>query len=99
MWVKPRKLKVSGLPSPLRSRRFAAWLDQASLLRVKRQRELLEPLAHRVPEAPGITLVRKANDDVVGIPHNHHSARGLVLASARPTDRTRSAGRRWRAAA
>src|SRR6185437_12642020 len=49
--------------------------NQASLLRMERQRKLLEPLAHRVPDAPGVDLMRKTNDDIVGIPHNHHSAR------------------------
>ena len=78
--------KIEGLrfakPAPLAPVRRLAKLDQASLLRMKRQRELLEPLAHRVPEAPGIDLVREANDYVVGIPHNHHSARGLAPSPA-----------------
>ena len=33
-------------------------LDQARLVRIERQREVLEPLAHIVPEAPGVRLVR-----------------------------------------
>src|SRR5215475_14450746 len=37
-------------------RREAAELDQAGLVRIERQRELLEPLAHIVPEAPGVRL-------------------------------------------
>ena len=63
-------------------RRLATELDQASLLRMKRQCELLEPLAHPVPEAPGVGLMFEAHDDVVGIAHNHHSARGLVPSPA-----------------
>ena len=44
-------------------RRVAAKLDQAGLVRMQRQRELLQPLAHRVPEAPGVGLVLEADDD------------------------------------
>ena len=33
-------------------------------------------------EAPGVDLVRKANDDIVGISHNHHPTRGLVPSPA-----------------
>ena len=40
----------------------AAELDQAGLVRIERQRELLEPLAHIVPEAPGVRLVLEADD-------------------------------------
>jgi hypothetical protein len=38
--------------------------DQPGLFRIKRQRKLLQPLPHRVPEPPGITLVLKAEHDV-----------------------------------
>src|SRR5215475_4929827 len=44
-------------------RRKAAKLDQAGLVRIERQRELLEPLAHIVPEAPGVRLVLEADDN------------------------------------
>ena len=60
MKVKPRKLKVSGLPSP---RCFAVFcrkaseLDEPGLLGMKRQRKLLQPRAHLIQEAPGVTLV------------------------------------------
>src|SRR5437764_1209306 len=36
---------------------MATKLDQAALLRVERQRKLLQPLAHRIPEAAGVRLV------------------------------------------
>ena len=36
--------------------RKAAELDPASLVRIERQRELLEPFAHVVPEPPGVSL-------------------------------------------
>src|SRR5438067_13717046 len=78
MKVKPRKLKVSGLPDPRRWRFSAACpteLDQAGLVRMQRQRELSQPRAHRSQEAPGVFLMREADDDVVGIAHNDHVAR------------------------
>jgi len=46
-----------------------------------------------------IDPVREANDDIIGIPHDHHSARGLAPSPALAQRQTRSAGRRWRAAA
>src|SRR6185436_20778261 len=64
-----------GLPAS--GRRMATKLDQTGLVRMERQRELLEPSLHRVPEAPGVRLVLEANNDVVGIPHDDHVARGL----------------------
>ena len=60
MNVKPRKLKVSGLPNPrrsLRDRREAAKLDQAGLRRVQRPRELLKPRTHCIPEASSLGFV------------------------------------------
>jgi len=63
-------------------RREAAKLDQARLVRMQRQREFPKPLAHRVPEAPGVALVLKTDDEVVGISHDDHVARGLALSPA-----------------
>ena len=85
MKVKPRKLKVSGLPSPRRLRLFrreASELDQPGLLRMQRQRKLLQPLAHLVQEAPGVALVLEADDEVVGVAHDDHVARGLAPSPA-----------------
>jgi hypothetical protein len=66
--VKPRKSKVSGLPSPHRARRSeAAEREQAGLVRMQRQRKLLQPLAHAVPEATGIGLTLEADHDVIRI--------------------------------
>src|SRR5262249_3438365 len=62
--------------------RMAAKLDQAGLVRVQRQRELLQPFAHRFPEAPGVRLVLETDDDVVSIPHDDHVTRGLVPSPA-----------------
>src|SRR5262249_2576262 len=59
-------------------RREAAELDQAGLVRVERKRELLEPLAHIVPEAPGVRPVLEAHDKVISIPHEDHVAPGLL---------------------
>src|ERR1700693_3927500 len=80
-------------------RRKAAELDQAGLVRIERQRELLEPLTHIVPEAPGRPSRARSRRQC-----HQHNARGScrpwarAVASARPRDRTRNAGRRWRAA-
>jgi hypothetical protein len=49
---------------------------------MKRQREAFEPLAHHIEESPGIHLALKTNDDVVGVSHNNHVARGLVPSPA-----------------
>src|ERR1700675_1125567 len=62
--------------------RKATELDQASLVRIERQRELLEPFAHVVPEPPGVSLALKAHDEVVGITHDDHVARGLAPSPA-----------------
>ena len=63
-------------------RRVAAELDQAGLVRIERQRELLQPLAHRIPETPGVSPVLKPNDDVVGIAHDDHVAGSLAPSPA-----------------
>ena len=63
-------------------RRKAAELDQAGLLRMQRQRKLLQPRAHRVPEAPGVGFVLEADHDVIRISHDDHVARGLAPSPA-----------------
>src|SRR5262249_54094435 len=63
-------------------RRMAAKLDQAGLVRVQRQRELFQPLVHRVPAAWGVTFMLETDDNVVGVPHDDHVARGLVPSPA-----------------
>ena len=45
-------------------RREAAKRDQAGLVRMQRQRKLLQARAHRVPEASGIGLVLETDHDV-----------------------------------
>ena len=75
-------LRFSEPASSASVRRMAAELDQARLVRMQRQRELLESLTHRVPEAPGIGLVLEADHNVVGIPHDDHIARGLAPSPA-----------------
>jgi len=49
---------------------------------MQRQRKLLQPLPHRVPEAPGVILVLEANDDIVSIPHDDHVACSLTPSPA-----------------
>ena len=56
-------------------RREAAKRDQAGLVRMQRQRKLLQARAHRVPEAPGIGLVLEAD---------HEWSSGVGLAPLRP---------------
>jgi hypothetical protein len=63
-------------------RRIAAEHDQAGLVRVQRQRELPQPVAHRVPEAPSVVLMLEADHQVVGIPDHDHVARGLAPSPA-----------------
>src|SRR6266699_6471130 len=43
-------------------RRIAAELDKTGLVRMKRQRELPQPVAHRIPETPSVALMLKTND-------------------------------------
>src|SRR6202021_2263893 len=75
-------LRFSDPPMSASFRRKAAELDQAGLVRIERQRELLEPLAHIVPETPGVSLVLEADDNVISIAHENHVARGLVPSPA-----------------
>ena len=49
---------------------------------MKRQRELLESRTHRLPKAPGVGLVLKADYEIVSITHNDHIARGLAPSPA-----------------
>jgi len=63
-------------------RRVASELDQPGLLRVQRQRERPHPLAQLIEEAPGIGLVLETDNEVVGIAHNDHVARGLAPSPA-----------------
>ena len=80
MKVKPRKAKVSGLPTPRFLRSTAAWRPNsisAGLVRMERQRERLEPLTHRIEEATGVVLVLEAGHQIVGVAHDDHVASGL----------------------
>src|SRR5271166_1168235 len=70
-------------PTPSASvRRIAAELDQSGLVRMERQRKLPQPPAHRIQEAPGVSLVFEAHDDIIGIAHNDYVARGLMPSPA-----------------
>src|SRR3954454_17220685 len=57
--------------------------SRAGLVRMQRQRELPQPLAHRVPEAPGVSLALEADHDVVRVADDDHVARGLASSPAR----------------
>src|SRR5262249_60270498 len=59
-------------------RRMAAKLDQAGLVRVEGQRRILQPFAHRFPEAPGARLVLETHYTFVSLPPGDHVTRGLA---------------------
>src|SRR5215469_15414705 len=73
-FAKPASLAVA--------RRIAPELNQTGLLRMKRQRELLESRTHRLLKGPGIGIVLEANYNVVGITHDNDIARGLTPSPA-----------------
>lgn len=53
---------------------MAAELDQAGLVRMQRQRELLQPVAHCVPEAPSVALMLEPDDEVSRAVESHRRA-------------------------
>src|SRR5213593_1578426 len=67
--VKPRKLKVSGFPSP-RPRRFRSAcpteLDEARLVGMQRQAEPREAFAQVDEEAFGFLPMLKSHDEIIG---------------------------------
>src|SRR6516162_3115499 len=63
-------------------RRKASELDEPGLLGVKRQRKLLQPCAHFIQKAPGVGLVLEPDNEVVGVAHDDHIARGLAPSPA-----------------
>src|SRR5208337_5081592 len=69
MKVKPRNVKVSGLPSPPGAigRREAAELEHAGLVRMERQGEFRQPLPQRVEEATSVVLALEAEDQIIGV--------------------------------
>ena len=85
MWVKPKERERLRFAKPALSapvRRVAAELDQSGFVRMERQRKLTQPLTHRLQEAPGVVLVLETDDDVVGVAHDDHVARGLTPSPA-----------------
>jgi hypothetical protein len=70
-------------PEPLSvGRRMAAEFQQSGLLRKERERKLLQPVAHGIPEASGVVFVLEAGDQVVGIAHDDHVAPSLTPSPA-----------------
>src|SRR5271157_1683586 len=63
-------------------RRMAAKLDQAGLVRMKLQSELLEPRSHRIEETAGVVLMLEAQHHIVGIAHDDHVAGGFAPSPA-----------------
>jgi hypothetical protein len=60
----------------------AAELDQAGLVRVKLQGELLEPRSHRIEETASVAFMLKAQHQIIGIAHNDHVAGSLAPSPA-----------------
>ena len=83
--VKPRKAKVSGLPSPRCARRTAAWRPN-SIRRVlsgcSDSANFCQALAHHIEKPMGIGLVLEPDHHVVGITHDDHVAGGVALSPA-----------------
>ena len=61
---------------------MATKLDQAGLVRVERQRELLKPHTHCIEEATGVVLMLEAGHQIIGIAHDNHVAGSLVPSPA-----------------
>jgi hypothetical protein len=79
MWVNPRNVRVSGLRAP-RFRRFSAANRPNSISRVfsgvQGQAELLKSLPQFSEEPFGLATVLEPHDEIVGITHDDHVARG-----------------------
>src|SRR5690606_30028049 len=58
--------------------REAAKPDQSGLVRIELQRELLQPLPHHSPETARVSLILKADHDIVRITHDNHIACSLA---------------------
>src|ERR1700738_2579442 len=61
---------------------MATKLDQAGLVRVERQRDLLKPHTHCIEEATGVVLMLEAGHQIIGIAHDNHVAGRLVPSPA-----------------
>jgi hypothetical protein len=60
-------------------RRKATKLDQARLVRVQRQRKLLQSVTQIRQKSLGVCLMLEADDDIVGVAHQGNLAAGLVV--------------------
>jgi len=63
-------------------RRMATELDQAGFVRMERQCELREPLAHGIEKATCVALVLEADHQVIGVAHDDHVAGGIAPSPA-----------------
>ena len=57
---------------------MAAKLQQSSLVRMKRKRELLKPHTHCFPEAPRIGFVLEADNDIIRKPQDNDVASSFI---------------------
>jgi hypothetical protein len=60
----------------------ATKLNQAGLIRMKRQHELLKSCAHLTEDTMGVVLALEAGDYTIGIAHDDYVAGGLALSPA-----------------
>src|SRR5271157_2438640 len=68
------------LSAPCRSE--AAELDQAGLIRMELQSELLEPSSHRIEKTASVVLMLEAQHQIVGVSHDNHVAGSLAPSPA-----------------
>ena len=79
---KVKGLRFAETPLGARDRCEAAKLDQPGLVRVQRQRERREPLAHRLPEMVSVAPALETDESVVGVAHDDHVARRFTPSPA-----------------
>src|SRR5271167_1598976 len=63
-------------------RREAAELNQAGLVRVKRQRKFPEPFAHCIKETTCVALILEADGQIVSVTNDDHVALSFPLSPA-----------------
>ena len=70
-------------PAPFAVRRsIAAELDQAGLVWMELQSELLEPRSHRIEKTASVVLMLETQHQIIGIAHDNHVAGSLAPSPA-----------------
>ncbi len=75
-----KRLRFTDTAPPAVDRRMAGELDEAGLVRMQRERELLQPPPQVRQKASGLGLVFEADDDIIGIAHDDDVTLGMALA-------------------